>query len=289
LHSIFNTNTAMKKYFLLGAIALSFAACKHEQTNNETTRERDSLLAIINQRDSALNDFVGSFNDVERSLNEVSAKQNVISKSTEKTGELQPDAKTRINNEIASINNLMDENRKKLAELNKRLKKSGDKNSQLSKMIETLNDQLAQKDKELTDLNEKLAALNAQVTLLQTSVDTLNRTVSEQKTALYTAYYVVGTTKDLQAANIIDRTGGLLGIGKTSKLSSHFDNSKFTRVDYSQMGSIPVSGKNIKLVTTHPAGSYTLDKDKNGIVKNLVITDPHKFWSASKYLVVVKD
>jgi len=272
----------MKKYILFGALALAVTACKHEQTSNETTLERDSLLAVINQRDSALNDFVTSFNDVERSLTDVTAKQNVISKSTEKSGELQPDTKARINDEITAINSLMDENRKKLAELNKRLKKSGDKNSQLTKMIETLNEQLAQKDKELTELNEKLAALNAQVTLLQTSVDTLNRTVSEQKTALYTAYYVVGTTKDLQAANIIDRTGGLLGIGKTSKLSSHFDNSKFTRVDYSQMGSIHVSGKNIKLVTTHPSGSYTMDKDKNGVVKNLVITDPQKFWSAAK-------
>jgi len=280
----------MKKYFLCMLAAAALSACNNNQSAlDETKRQRDSLLAIVNQRDSSLNDFISSFGEVEKNLNEVAAKQNVISQSTTKTGELQPNSKERINEEISAINNLMDENRKKLAELNKKLKSSNNKNTQLQKMIEALNDQIAQKDKELSDLNEKLASLNAQVTLLQTSVDTLNRTVADQTTQLYTAYYVVGKAKDLEAAKIIDRTGGLLGIGKTSKLSAKFDNSKFTRVDYRQMGSIPIDSKNMKIVTTHPDGSYNLDKDNKEMIRSLVIVDPHKFWSASKYLVIVKD
>ena len=279
----------MKKYILFGFLALTISACTNKSSTDQVTRERDSLLSIINQRDSSLNDFIASFTDVERNLDAVAAKQNVISKSTNQTGEMQQNTKEKLNAEIAAINDLMDENRKRIADLNKKLKGSNSKNVQLQKMIQMLNEQLEQKDKELAELNEKLSSLNAQVALLQTSVDTLNMTVAEQKVALYTAYYVIGHAKDLQAAKIIDRSGGLLGIGRTAKLSSNFDNSKFTRVDYRQIGSIPIDSKSIKIVTTHPAGSYSLDKDKKDVIKSLVITDPQKFWSASKYLVIVKD
>lgn len=279
----------MKKYLLLAGLSIAIASCKNEPANVDITRERDSLLAIINERDSSLNDFIIAFTEVESNLNAVAVKQNIISKSTEQPGEMQMNTKDRINAEIEAINNLMEENRKKIADLNKRLKGSDKKNEQLQKMIEMLNDQLAQKDKELEELNEKLASLNAQVAVLSTTVDTLNRTVAEQKTAMHTAYYVIGKAKDLQAAKIIDRSGGLLGIGKTAKLSTNFDNSKFTKIDDRQFGSLAIGSKSIKIVTTHPSGSYSLDKDKNDIIKSLIISDPQKFWSASKYLVIVKD
>jgi len=202
---------------------------------------------------------------------------------------MKADTKERINSEIEAINKLMDDNRKKLSDLNKKLNGSNKKNEELQKMIQTLNDQLTQKDKELAELNEKLNALNAQVAQLQTTVDTLNQTITGQKTTMHTVYYVIGKSKDLQTAKIIDRTGGFIGIGRTSKLSPKFDNSKFTRIDSRQVTTIAVGSKNAKIITTHPSDSYTLEKDKFGVVKNIVISDNEKFWSASKYLVVVKD
>jgi len=279
----------MKKYLFIGIAACLFAACKNENPPIDGNRERDSLMAIISARDSALNDFVSSMNEVESNLTTVAAKQHIVTVSAENKGELKATSKERINDEINAINDLMEKNRKKLAELNKKLKNSNGANEQLKKMIETLNEQLAQKDQELTALNEKLASLNVQVTQLHSTVDTLNQTITAQKATMHTAYYVVGKSKDLQTAKIIDRTGGLLGIGKTSKLSTHFDNSKFTKIDDRNTASVAIESKSAKIITTHPAGSYTLDKDPKGMIKNLVITDADKFWSASKYLVIIKD
>lgn len=279
----------MKKYILLGALALVVASCKNQTSTDEVNRERDSLLSVINQREQSLNEFISSFSEVEKNLGDVAVKQNIISKSADKTGELQQNSKERINAEIAAINDLMDQNRKKLAELTKKLKSSNNKNEQLLKMIHALNDQLIQKDQELAELNEKLNSLNVQVAMLQTAVDTLNNTVTGQANVMHTAYYVIGNSKDLQAAKIIDRSGGLLGIGKTARLSANFDNSKFTKIDSRQVESIAIDGKSIKIVTTHPAGSFRLDKDNKEVIKSLVITDSKKFWSASNYLVIVKD
>ena len=88
-------------------------------------------------------------------------------------------------------------------------------------------------------------------------------------------------------SKLIDKSGGLLGIGRTPKLSENFDKEKFTRIDYTQVLIIPVNSDGIKIITVHPSDSYTLDKEKN-MVKNIVITNADKFWSASKYLVVIK-
>lgn len=286
----------MKNYLFIPAAALLMSAC-NQQELADSKQTNDSLLSIVNERDASINEFIASFNEVEANLDSVAVRQHIISESTDQKGELKPNQKAHINSQIAAINNLMEQNRKKLAELNRKVKNSTHKNKELEKMIATINSQLAQKDIELTALNEKLNTLNAQVAQLQTSVTTLtaegeakSQTIAEDTKALHTAYFVVGKSDELKDAKIIDRKGGLLGIGRTSQLSGDFDNNKFTRIDYTQTGTITVNSE-MKMVTSHPSDSYTLDKDgkDKDKVRSIVITNPEKFWSASKYLVVVKD
>ena len=286
----------MKKVIFTAAIALSLFACNNRQAEvDQVNHQKDSLASIINERDSSLNDFLTSFNEIENNLDSIARKQSAISVNVDKQGELKSTAKERINDNIAAINEMMNQNRAQIAELNKKLKNSNNKSAHFEKMIQTLNEQIAQKDRELADLNEKLVSLNSQVAKLQTSVDTLTqftatqtRTIQDQTTSLHTAYYVVGKSKDLQTMKVIDKTGGLLGIGKTSKLSANIDNNKFTRIDYAQINTIPVDSKTAKFITSHPTDSYKLNKDKDKVV-SIQITNADKFWSASKYLVVVKE
>jgi uncharacterized coiled-coil protein SlyX len=286
----------MKKIIFVASAVLVLSSCNQKELA-ESNNQKDSLLAVVNEREATINEYISSFNDVERNLDSVSAKQHIISLNSDNTDELKLSQKARINSEIEAINELMDQNRKKIAELNRKFKNSATKNVQLEKMITTLNDQLVKKDQELADLNTRLNSLNAQVAVLQISVDTLtnqnraqSQIIADKTSALHIAYYVMGKSNDLQDAKIIDRQGGLLGIGKTSKLKEDFDNSKFTQIDYTQTNIIAVNSE-IKIITTHPTGSYTLEKDDkdNDHVKNMVITNPDKFWSASKYLVIVKD
>jgi DNA repair exonuclease SbcCD ATPase subunit len=286
----------MKNYIIIAAAAFLMSACNQNELT-DSKQKNDSLMSVVNERDAAINEFIASFNEVESNLDSVAVRQHIISANTEQKGELKQNQKEHINAEIAAINDLMEQNRKKLADLDRKLKGSTHKNKELEKMIATINNQLEQKNVELTALNEKLNSLNAEVAQLQTSVTTLTEeshakslTIAEDTKALHTAYYVVGKSGELQDAKIIDRKGGLLGIGKTSKLTADFDNTKFTRIDYTQIGSIAVNSE-MKMITSHPSDSYTLDKDardKNK-VKNIVISNPEKFWSTSKYLVVVKD
>lgn len=283
-------------------LVLLLTSCNNGELSR-SQQQRDSLMTALRQkeasleeRETALNEFIESFNEVETNLDCVAVRQRLIYSTTEKSkGEMQGTQREKINAQIHAINDLMESNRKTIADLEKKLKRSGGKNRKLQKTVETLQAQLARKDEELAALNKKLNALNLQVAQLQTSLDSAmantgrqSRTIEEQITALHTAYYIVGRGKDLRSANIIDKKGGLLGIGRTSKLTQGFDRSKFTRIDYTKNTSIAVNSKQVRVVTHHPADSYKLDKDPSnkGVVKNLVISDPERFWSVSKFLVI---
>lgn len=286
----------MKKLIFLALMAVSITACNNRQAEIDAmNHSKDSLASIVNERDASLNEFLTSFNDIEKNLDSIARKQASINVNIDKQGELNKTAKERINDNIAAINQMMNENRNMIDQLNKKLRSSGSKIAHFEKLIQTLNEQVAQKDRELADLNDKLNSLTTEVAQLKTTVDTLtqttvaqNQTISDQTTSLHTAYYVVGKSKDLETMKVIDKTGGLLGIGKTPKLSSNINNEKFTRIDYVQVNTIPIDSKGAKLVTTHPSDSYTLNKEKDKVV-SISITNAEKFWSASKYLVVVKD
>lgn len=284
----------MKKYILIASASLTMmVGCQSPLTDESVIRQRDSLLTVIDERETSVNDFITSLNEVESNLNTVTNKQNIIMSHSEK-GDIKGSQKERINSEINAINELMEQNTQKLKDLSRKLNRSSTKNLKLEKTIELLNTQLAQKYSELSELNHRLNELNAQVSILQTYVDTLSsanmaqmQTINSKTKELHTAYYIVGDSKELEKANLIDKKGGLLGIGRTSKLSEDLDRNMFVQIDYTETTTIPINSKNIKIITTHPSDSYSLDKTDK-LVNNIIITDPEKFWSASKYLVVTK-
>lgn len=283
----------MKKHMFIAASALVvLTACSDPKQDKAVVRERDSLLAVIDERERSVNDFMASFNEVERNLDSVTRRQNIILTNSNRS-DLKADQKARINDEIRAINELMEVNNKKLKELSRRVDKSDKKNVQLQKTIETLTNQLNQKYVELAELNEKLNSLNVKVAQLQTSVDTLSsenmshlQTIANQTSELHAAYYIVGSSKDLEKSNLIDKKGGLLGIGKTAKITDEVDKNKFTRIDYTQVTSIAINSKDMKMVTSHPEDSYSVDKTGKTI-NAIQITNPEKFWSISKYLVII--
>ena len=90
----------------------------------ESNHQKDSLMMVVNERDASINDFVVAFNDVEQNLDSVAVRQHLISLTTDKPGELKPNQRARINEEILAINSLMDENRKKLDSQTRRFARS---------------------------------------------------------------------------------------------------------------------------------------------------------------------
>lgn len=295
----------MKTLTLIASISLMLFSCNQDELDR-SNQQKDSLSLVLterektlDEREKSLDEFIESFNEVERNLDCVAVRQHVIYSATENTkGELKGGQREKINAQINAINRLMDENRKTISQLQRKVKNSNRKNAKLEQTIATLTGQIQQKDSELAALNEKLTALNARVVQLETAVDSLtaqsltqSQTIAESVAALHTAYYIVGRTKDLRDAKVIDKKGGLLGIGRTAGLDDNFNKGKFTKIDYMESKTIAVNSDNVKVITNHPPDSYKLETDakKKNVVKQLVISDPDKFWSVSKYLVVTGD
>ncbi|MEZ4825231.1 MAG: hypothetical protein R3C61_02895 [Bacteroidia bacterium] len=65
-------------------------------------------------------------------------------------------------------------------------------------------------------------------------------------------------------------------------------NRAFTAIDITKVSSIPFDSKKAELLTSHPSDSYVFNQE-NKKITSLEITNPEKFWKASKYLVVVTD
>jgi len=283
-------------YVIIAIFALTSFGCnqKEKQEIARLNLENQSLVKAAQIKDSSVNNIMVSLNDIEGNLSEIKTKENIIAVKSTNKDELTPDVRVRINDDIKSINELMSKNKNEIVWLRKQIKNSNLKIDELNKMVEQLNTEIAERDTQIAALKEQLTKMNFSIASLNASLDTvkaertqLKSTINDKTTALNTAYYITGNQKELLADNIITKEGGIIGISSTTVLKSDFNNSKFSKIDITQLKNIDINSKKVKLVTSHPAGSYQLNPDKNGFIAKLEITNPEQFWSASKYLVVV--
>lgn len=285
----------MKKITYLLAVSLFLNSCNSTTPDKKTENERDSLQAVIHERDSTISGYLTTFRDVEHILDSINLREKSIYLKTEKPSDLKkPMVIDQINSEIKAINNLIKKNSQKIEALNAELRSGNTKNKQLEEAVRKLNTQLSQKENELADLNSKLTELDLEIFKLEVTLGVLyaenaikDETIQTVTEDLQTAYYITGSSKELEKNHIIDKKGGLLGIGKSSTLNNNFETSKFIKINYTETISIPLNSKKAEIITSHPTNAYRLEKDK-GIISRLIITDAEEFWKASKYLVIIK-
>ena len=286
----------MKKIILsvLAAGAIMITSCEnYKDEYAQMTASRDSLVAVTNAKDKSIDEFVTSFDEIENNLAEISARQQTIQVKTDNSNEMTVQTKERIKSEIQAIKQLVDDSKAQAEALNKKLKHSNFRIGKFEKMVASLNEQIASKDSQIVLMNDQLLALNTQVTNLNTTVGSLTTKdsvnsdiIQRQTTKMNTGYIAMGDYKKLRDEQVVTKEGGFLGLGKEEKLSANLNSDAFKSVDITQIQTIPVNTKDAKLVTVHPSGSYTIEK-QNDKVSEIKITDAEKFWSTSKYLVVM--
>lgn len=296
LRQIKKTNNTMKKLLLISVLLpLLFTSCENkEQTAkiSQLEQEQMQLMNDASSKDSLINDFLETLNQIETNLAEIKIKEKLISQQTSDGKELSKPARERINEDVRLINELMLDNKNKISSLNRKLKASNLKIAEFEKMVENTNLQLAERDQEIIVLKDELANLNFSVAMLNDTISTIKNqnlalkgVVTDKTNELNVAYFVVGERKSLIEKKILNKEGGFLGIGKTSKLSANVDLSEYNKVDIRLLKSIPLGVKKATLMSVHPAGSYEMvGTDKK--VEELVITDAAKFWQKSRMLVI---
>lgn len=290
----------MKKYALVLLIIPFLISC-NQQKVKQLELKNDSLVSQANLKDESINEFLMAFNDIQYNLDSIKEKEMIISERTEGKTEFKKKAKDQITNDINTIYNLLTDTKDKLADLRKKLGKSNYQVKELEKMMDLMSKQIEAKDQEIEILTTELEVLNIQVTDLTNDVSDLKLETAEQKAIiqdkndeiakktkeLNTAYYVVGTKKELKENNITTAEGGFIGIGKGKKLKADFDTDYFTKIDIRSTNKIAIPGKKVNVITSHPTESYTITGE--GDDRMLEITNSEEFWKSSKYLVVRND
>ena len=280
---------SMKKLLFAFAVSSLIFSCKNPDngTPAEGSSEDDikkELMEEAARKDSTINSFMQSMNEIEDNLTTIKEKQKIVTVSS-KDVELQKTQPERIVEDISAINELLEKNRKAISSLSSRLKKANIKISEFEKMIERLTGQLNEKDAEITSLKEELEKRNVALKNLFTEYNERIKELGDQEKVINTGFFAFGTMKELKEKGVVTKEGGFIGIGRNKKLSSNFNKEYFTKVDISETKEIPLSAKKALILTNHPTSSYKMEGE--GKSQKLVILNPNEFWSVSKYLVVV--
>lgn len=279
----------MRSPLLALMVAMVLIACESDPTQSpqyqQLSEDAQRTEAVVAQRDSTINALFGAMNRISENLRTIRAKQGQLAQPAEGV-ETDADMEKRIMDDISSIDGLLAENRSLVERMRKQAKQNAASMAELERTIADLESTITAKDEEVAALKEQLSSTNASLATLIDMYRDKSQLADMQRGELNTAYYAVGTAKELRANGVLAKTGGVAGIGSTDKLNTeNLAQNYFTRMDVTMTLEIPVMAKKAKLATTHPAGSY---KFENGAEK-LVITDPNAFWSMSKYLVIVTE
>ena len=278
----------MKKFFILAMALMALASCDKNSTK-QAQLERDSLMQVINQKDEELNEIMGCVNEVQegfRRINEAEGRVTVADGNPESAS-----SRTIIQENMQYIQQAMEQNRELIGQLQQRLKSTSLNAKALERTIQNLQDQLEAQNQRIQELEASLAEKDiliaeqgAQIDNLSENVNNLtqeNRKKSDalasQDKNLHTAWFVYGRKSELKEQKIL-KDGDVL---KTDD----FNKDYFTQIDIRVVKEIKLYSKSATILTTHPKGSYTLEKDQKGEYV-LRINDAQKFWSVSRYLVV---
>ena len=282
----------MKKivFYLVAFISL-MSGCGQKTDNTKElafAQQRDSLESIIQQKDNEINDIMGTMNDIEAGFRAINEAEQRVSVARQSEG---ISSTERIRENMQYIQEAMQQNRELINKLRNQVRQGSVKSEQLKLTIDNLTRQMEEKDTQIRQLQAELQAKDVQIGELTEKVEDLSnnvstlreettqksQTISTQDKQLNTAWFVYGTKSELKAQNILQD-------GKV--LQSNFNREYFTKIDIRVDKEIRLYSRSAKLLTSHPASSYTLEQDAQKQY-TLRITNPQLFWSTSKYLVVL--
>ncbi len=292
----------MKRIIIIVVAVIFLTGCQQQKREiTRLTNVKDSLSLITAEKDSAILDFLIAFNEIQENLDSIKRLEKIVSVAASNQGELKGSSKKQIIEDIALLNQLIQKNKQLNADLQKKLSGANSRIGQLQgmvtefeRMVNNLNLQVEMKDIEIAQLNRDVERLNIDISQLADQVITVREEVREktqvieqQTVVINKVYYALGNVKELTDNQVLEKTGGVLGMGRTLKIRKDFNRDYFTLSDLRDLNFIPLHAKKARVISVHPQGSYHITGNKTA--DTLFIDDAQEFWKASRYLLVVID
>jgi len=278
----------------LGVMAL-VGACKQGPTP-EMAAELEQLRAQSAERDRLMNDMAENtrmFSEISAELAKVRVPSGRLKVASESPLRASRDSMMQ---RLRFITAKVNDSDVKLRESERRIRTLTTLSDSLRATLEAT---IANFDSTLASQRAELAAAAEQLGLLQAENVALRDTVAHMSERENTVYYVVGTKDELIRRGVIVPEGGSRFLfifgkrGQTLSPARHLDPTQFTAINKRNVTEIPlpaaegeyriVSRQNIDYLATPP--------DDDGYImgtESLRIAAPEQFWTASKFLIVVK-
>jgi len=287
----------IKFYVIIATLVVTSVSCVENSGKYKAAiAQRDSLELEKQVSDSNYIRTLVILNDIENGFSEINQRENEMKVNLKGVEGSKTDKRQIIAAQMTAIKEGIELNKAKIAELRKLSSKTGKANDMLTKtinrlqtqmdestlQIQTLQTDLNQKNIKITELNTTVTHQNQNIANQQSVMEQQKSTINGQDRDMNTVWYCVASSKILKEAKIIS-TSGLFQSKKA--MGNEFENKAFTQTDLRSISNIATDSKNIKIISSHPQSSYTLVTDVDKKI-SINISNPAKFWSVSKYLVV---
>lgn len=285
----------MKKISVMLAVAMAVVLTGCNQVSKEqyqqATSTNDSLMYVALQQGNEIYELSTTLNAVSEQLDQINGQ---IALSNGEDQNL-VDKRERLLQQIAMVKQTIEEKQQALDELQKKYSTQLSQNKVLKQTIERLQSEVAGYEAKIADFKVVVADHEQRIEGLTNSLEetqaTLANTIEQneqkqevintQDEMLNTGYYLVAGKNRLKELGLLE--GNLLSKKRLTRQG--FSSEGFTKVDIRELEELPLGAKKVDILSSHPSDSYDLREQADG-TRKLVILDPSKFWSNTRYLVV---
>lgn len=272
------------------AIAFGIIWINASQKNKELRQSNEDLKTLYETSAATIGEIQSSLESLDEDLS-----GQLFSKS--EMPDLSPEARQkRVISSIANMRDQIEADKKKIATLEAQLAGSRTQLKSVQQIVDRLKASIGEKETIMTELQNRLGIMSETVEterrLAEREIATREQTIQEKQDALSEAarknnsiYYTFGKRSDLKDRGVIDRKGGLLGIGRVSVVTKKLETGDFKEFNLLETTEIrfPATKKGFSVLSNHVATTYSVVKDGNEYV--FTVTDPENF-RKQKFLVI---
>ncbi|MCB5259927.1 MAG: hypothetical protein PHY41_05410 [Candidatus Cloacimonetes bacterium] len=277
---------------VLAALAIIFGIVwmNAAKKNKALLQSNEDLQALYESSTATIGEIQESLQAMDQDLSGQLFTQGEI------PGTSPADRRGQIISSIANMREQIEADKKKISQLEAQLASSRTQLRGVQQMVDRLKASLEEKETIMAELQERMGILNETIEeerrQSQMEIAEREQTIAEREQDLIdaerqanTIYYVVGTRKELLEQGIIDRRGGILGIGRVTTVNKELATEKFTEINLSDEDQITFAAtkKGYSILSNHIATTYNIEKLEEEYV--LTVTDKENF-RKQKFLVI---
>lgn len=277
---------------VLAALVILFGVIwvNESKKNKALSQSNEELQKLYDSSTTTIGEIQSSLESLDQDLSGQLFTQSEI------PGTTPADRRDRLVSSIANMRNQIEADKKKIAQLEAQLAQSRTQVKGIQDIVKRLKSSIDEKEQIMDELQERLGIMKEtidaerrtsarEIASREQTIQEKQQQIQQASTETNTVYYVVGSRSDLMNKGIIDRKGGILGIGKVTTVTSTIVTDKFTMINLldTQQITFPVTKKGYSILSNHVATTYRVQKEGNNYV--LTVTDKENF-RKQKFLVI---